>query len=144
MGFTGIVLREKGTLGCYHLWKATCYSIKAVLIYVELDPMEIAGIKSITFGLGHLEEFVPIAKITDFSKAIDVAELSGFVKENSIERFGPVRTIRPKQVYELHFDSISLAKRRKSGMALSNVTVHKKVGDAVALADSLNILKTLV
>lgn len=144
MGFSGIVLQEKDTLNSFYLWKANSYSIKAALIYVELDPIMQTGIKSMTFGLSHEEGFVPIAKITAFSNAVDPAEILGYVKENTIERFGPVRTVRASQVFELHFDTITTSKRRKSGMALSYAVIYKKIGDEVTLADSINALKSLI
>ena len=143
LGFSGIVLKEKRIGDSYYLWKANSYSIKASIIYVELDAMENSGIKSLTFGLSHQGEFVPVAKVSSFSEVTDLKELLVFIKENTKERFGPVRTIAPSQVYELFFDSITFSKRRKSGFLLSNVTIHRKVGDDVAQVDSLASLKAL-
>ncbi|MBD0289157.1 MAG: ATP-dependent DNA ligase, partial [Flavisolibacter sp.] len=41
-----------------------------------------------------------------------------FVKHNSIEKFGPVRTVKPELVFELAFEGIAASNRHKSGVAL--------------------------
>lgn len=142
-GFTGICLKRKMSAGKYLIWKATTYAIKAVLIYVELDPGERSGIKFMTFGLRKEAEIIPIAKVSKVDKSIDLEEIFMFVKTNTIERFGPIRTIKPSLVYELHFDTITSAPRRKSGLKLSNVLITKKIDDNIALADEMKTLKKM-
>ena len=41
-----------------------------------------------------------------------------FVRRNTLERFGPVRIVRPELVFELHFEGIQLSTRHKSGLAV--------------------------
>ncbi|MCK5367762.1 MAG: ATP-dependent DNA ligase, partial [Cyclobacteriaceae bacterium] len=106
--------------------------------------MGISGIKSMTFGLSHQGEFIPIAKVSQFSNSIDLHEMIDFIKENTIERFGPVRTLKPSLVYELYFDSINSSNRRKSGLVLSNVTIQRKIVNNPTITDSLDYLKTLI
>ena len=45
-------------------------------------------------------------------------EVDAFVKRNSIEKFGPVRTVKPELVFELAFEGIAASNRHKSGVAL--------------------------
>ena len=37
---------------------------------------------------------------------------------NTIDRFGPVRSVRPEMVFEISFENIQISKRHKSGIAL--------------------------
>jgi DNA ligase-1 len=45
-------------------------------------------------------------------------EVDHFVKKNSLEQFGPVRTVKPELVFEIAFEGIAESKRHKSGVAL--------------------------
>ncbi len=143
-GFSGIILHNIGETGQYYFWKAKSYAIKAILMHVELDNLGISGIRAITFGVFRNEEIVPIAKITPDPNLFKTKEIIEFIKENTIEKFGPVRTVKPLWVFELYFDSISLSSRRKSGVVLANPTIHRKIGENTNLADSLDLLKALL
>jgi DNA ligase-1 len=63
-------------------------------------------------------------KLVSFTKAYsgltdkEFAEVDSFVKRNSIEKFGPVRTVKPELVFEIAFEGIAASGRHKSGVAL--------------------------
>jgi DNA ligase 1 len=40
------------------------------------------------------------------------------VKKNTLERYGPVRQVRPAHVFEIAFEGIQASPRHKSGIAL--------------------------
>jgi DNA ligase-1 len=40
------------------------------------------------------------------------------VKKNALEKFGPVRTVKPELVFEIAFEGIAGSSRHKSGVAL--------------------------
>jgi len=127
LGYTGLLIQMKNQSDYYYR-KASEFSIRALLTYVELDSIDKYGIKSLNFGLlDKNDEIIPIAKTEKFDDQVDLLEIIDYTKQNTIERFGPVRTVKPELIYELHFDGISEAKRRKSGVALSNVIVFKKI-----------------
>ena len=44
--------------------------------------------------------------------------MSRFVTKNSIEKFGPVRTVKAELVFEIAFEGIGFSNRHKSGVAL--------------------------
>jgi DNA ligase-1 len=44
--------------------------------------------------------------------------VDAFIRANTLERFGPVRTVRPQLVFELGFEAIQRSKRHKSGIAV--------------------------
>ena len=43
---------------------------------------------------------------------------SSFVRRNTLETFGPVRTVKPELVFELGFEGIQASSRHKSGVAV--------------------------
>ncbi len=44
--------------------------------------------------------------------------MDAFVRRNTTEKFGPVRAVRPLQVFELAFDGVQRSTRHKSGVAV--------------------------
>lgn len=144
MGFAGILLEHKNQRGKYYFWKANTFSIKAILMYVEFGGMENSGFHSLTFGLYNKEEIVPIAKINIFPSFVNLNSILEYVRNNTIERFGPVRTVKPSMVFELYFDSVTKSPRRKSGLALVNVRIERKISNDPKYTDSLDTLKSLI
>ena len=63
-------------------------------------------------------------KLVTFTKAYsgltdkEFAQVDAFVKRNSLEKFGPVRTVKPELVFEIAFEGIAASNRHKSGVAL--------------------------
>lgn len=143
LGFTGFILKPKDQ-AIFYSWKAASFSVKAILLYVEFGGMDNAGIRSITFGVYSQKDLFPIAKILDFEDIFDADTVVRYVKENTIERFGPVRTVKPQLVYEIEFDGISKSSRRKSGLVLTNPKISQKVGNDPAKANDLQYLKDLL
>ncbi len=48
----------------------------------------------------------------------EIQEVSKFISKNVVEKFGPVRTVKPELVFELAFEGIGFSSRHKSGVAL--------------------------
>lgn len=48
----------------------------------------------------------------------EIQEVSRFVNKNAIEKFGPVRTVKPLLVFEIAFEGIGWSSRHKAGVAL--------------------------
>ena len=141
MGFSGVLIYEKDKKhNCFFL-PANNYSVNAVLLYVETGNMTPSGVHSVTFGLPDKTALVPIAKISAIESELDLSEIAEFTKSNTVERFGPVRTVKPELVYELHFDNVRKAPRRKCGMILSNVKIHKKINKGPEQANTLDDLQ---
>jgi len=68
-----------------------------------------------------------------------------FVKQNTKERFGPVRTVTPKLVFEIAFEGIQESPRHKSGIALRFPRILRWRKDKkVTEANSLDDLKALL
>jgi DNA ligase-1 len=68
-----------------------------------------------------------------------------FVKKNTLEKFGPVRTVKPELVFEIGFEGIQESARHKSGVALRFPRILKWRTDKKAEdANTLDELKRLL
>jgi len=138
VGYDAFLLKRNTPDEKSYIWKAVSLQVKAVLMYVELDGSRY--LKSITFGLHRGDEIVPVAKIQDDGKSIFSADILEFVKSNTLQRFGPVRTVTPSLVFELFFDGIDRSPRKKAGLTLIRPRIFRKVGDDPSLSDSIDAL----
>jgi DNA ligase-1 len=72
-------------------------------------------------------------------------EVDQYVKKNTLERFGPVRTVRPGLVFEIAFEGIQESPRHKSGIALRFPRIQRWRKDKpIEEANTLNDLKALL
>jgi DNA ligase-1 len=68
-----------------------------------------------------------------------------FVKKNTIERFGPVRSVKPELVFEIGFEGIAPSTRHKSGIALRFPRILRQRHDKKpAEANTLEDLKAML
>jgi DNA ligase-1 len=71
--------------------------------------------------------------------------VDAFVKRNSLEKFGPVRTVKPELVFEIAFEGIAASARHKSGVALRFPRINRWRKDkSVADIDTIENLKKLL
>ncbi len=122
----GVMLKRKDSIyhsgrkkGDWWKWKIDPLTIDAVMIYAQKG----SGRRSqhytdYTFAVKKGDELVTIAKAYSGLTDKEITEISSFVRKNSIEKFGPVRTVKPELVFELGFEGIGFSKRHKSGVAL--------------------------
>src|SRR6476660_10603103 len=71
-----------------------------------------------TFAVRDGDKLVTFAKAYSGLTDKEIAQVDYFVKRNSLEKFGPVRTVKPELVFEIAFEGIAESKRHKSGVAL--------------------------
>ncbi|ELR68875.1 ATP-dependent DNA ligase LigC [Fulvivirga imtechensis AK7] len=71
-----------------------------------------------TFAVWDNEQLVPFTKAYSGLTDEEIREVDRFVKKNTIDRFGPVRSVAPELVFEIAFEGIARSKRHKSGVAL--------------------------
>jgi DNA ligase-1 len=91
---------------------------------------------------GHL---VPFAKAYSGLTDEEIRQVDAFVRQNTLEKFGPVRTVTPALVFELAFEGIQRSARHKSGFAvrfprIARWRTDKKIEDA----DSLETIRALL
>lgn len=105
--------------GFWWKWKVDPMTIDAVLIYAQRGSGRRSGhYTDYTFAVKDGDKLVTIAKAYSGLTNSEIAEVSKFVRANSLEKFGPVRTVKPELVFEIAFEGISFSNRHKSGVAL--------------------------
>jgi DNA ligase-1 len=136
------------TRGDWWKWKVEPYTLDAVLVYAQKGSGKRASLYTdYTFGLWKGEELVPFAKAYSGLTDEEIREVDGFIRRNTLERFGPVRTVKPELVFELGFEGIQRSQRHKSGIAVRFPRMlrwrkDKKPEDADTLDSVKRLLRT--
>jgi len=125
-GVEGLMLKRRAaaygvgrTRGDWWKWKIDPYTLDAVLIYAQRGHGKRASLYTdYTFGLWKDGELVPFAKAYSGLTDEEIAEVDAFIRKNTLEKFGPVRTVKPELVFELAFEGIQRSTRHKSGIAV--------------------------
>ena len=63
-------------------------------------------------------QLVPFAKAYSGLTDEEILEVDRIVRRTTVEKFGPVRSVRPALVFELGFEGINRSSRHKSGVAV--------------------------
>ncbi len=122
----GLMLKQKNSTyhsgrkkGDWWKWKVDALTIDAVLIYAQKGSGRRSGYYTdYTFAVKKEDQLVTIAKAYSGLTDKEIMEVSKFVTKNSLEKFGPVRTVKPELVFEIAFEGIGYSNRHKSGVAL--------------------------
>lgn len=106
-------------VGDWWKWKIDPLTIDCVLVYAQKG----AGRRSdlytaYTFAVKDGDKLVPFTRAYSGLTDKEIAQVDYFVKRNSLEKFGPVRTVKPELVFEIAFEGIAASNRHKSGVAL--------------------------
>jgi DNA ligase 1 len=105
--------------GLWWKWKIDPYTVDAVLIYAQRGHGRRAALYTdYTFGVWDSGILVPFAKAYSGLTDDEIREVDRFVRQNTLERFGPVRSVKPELVFELAFENIQRSTRHKSGIAV--------------------------
>lgn len=129
----GFMLKRKNSVyksgrkrGDWYKWKIEPMTIDAVMIYAQKGHGRKADLFSdYTFAVWEEAELVSFAKAYSGLTDKEMQEVSNWIKKNTLEKFGPVRTVKPELVFELAFEGIQLSKRHKSGVALRFPRIKK-------------------
>lgn len=149
----GLMLKQKNShyhagrkKGDWWKWKLDPLTIDAVLIYAQKGSgRRSAYYTDYSFAVKNGDALVTIAKAYSGLTDKEIMEVSKFVNKNAIEKFGPVRTVKPELVFEIAFEGIGFSSRHKSGVALRFPRIlrwrkDKTVGDI----DELEEIKKLI
>ena len=130
--------------GVWWKWKLDPYTIDAVMIYAMRGHGRRANLYTdYTFALLNEDrELVPICKAYSGLTDAEIREVDAFVKKNTIERFGPVRSVKPELVFEIAFEGARKSTRHKSGVALRFPRIHRWRKDKNA--DQVDLLSDLL
>ncbi|SDM40418.1 DNA ligase-1 [Kriegella aquimaris] len=138
-----LVGRKKGD---WWKWKVDPLTIDAVLTYAMRGHGRRSNLfTDYTFALWQeneegKKELVTFAKAYSGLTDAEFRKVDAWIKKNTLERFGPVRSVKPHHVFEIAFEGIALSKRHKSGVATRFPRIlrwrhDKKIEDANAIQD---------
>jgi DNA ligase-1 len=137
-------------VGTWWKWKIDPYAIDAVLIYAQAGSGRRASLYTdYTFavwdGEGAERKLVPFAKAYSGLTDAEIAQVDNAVRKTTVEKFGPVRSVRPTMVFEIGFEGIALSTRHKAGIAVRFPRILRRRDDkTVEQADTLDTLKGLL
>jgi DNA ligase 1 len=135
--------RERGV---WWKWKVQPYSVDAVLVYAQRGHGRRASLfTDYTFAVWDNETLVPFAKAYSGLTDSEIREVDSFIRRNTLEKFGPVSTVKPELVFEIAFEGIQRSSRHKSGIAvrfprMARWRTDKKAADA----DTIDTVKALL
>lgn len=150
----GLMLKRKSSpyqsgrkKGDWWKWKIDPLTIDAALIYAMRGHGRRANLfTDYTFAVWNGDELVPFTKAYSGLTDEEIRQIDQYIKKNTIDRFGPVRSVVPKYVFEIAFEGIQRSTRHKSGVALRFPRIHrwrrdKKVEEANTLDDLRHMLE---
>ena len=149
----GLMLKHRNAMyevgrrrGHWWKWKITPHTLDMVMMYAQPGHGRRANLYTdYTFGVWQDQELVPIAKAYSGLTNEEIYELDKWIRQHTLKRFGPVRAVKPEQVFELAFEAINRSSRHKSGVAVRfpRITrwrrdLHPKDADSLADVHSLS------
>ncbi|HWQ53327.1 MAG TPA: ATP-dependent DNA ligase [Bryobacteraceae bacterium] len=149
----GFMLKRRGSpyrvgrrRGDWWKWKIEPYSVDAVLIYAQPGHGRRASLYTdYTFGVWDNDELVPFAKAYSGLSDEEIRQVDAFVRRNTIDKFGPVRAVKPELVFELAFEGIQRSPRHRSGIAVRFPRMARwRTDKPAAEADSLETIRALL
>ena len=154
MGAEGLMLKRRDspygvgrTRGDWWKWKVEPYTLDAVLVYAQKGSGKRASLfTDYTFAIWKSGELVPFAKAYSGLTDEEIREVDAFIRGNTIERFGPVRTVKPELVFELGFEGLQRSNRHKSGIAVRfprmlRMRKDKAAAEANTVEDAVELLE---
>ncbi|MBB3976012.1 DNA ligase-1 [Rhizobium azooxidifex] len=144
--------------GPWFKWKRDPYNVDAVLMYAQRGHGKRSSYYSdFTFGVWAQgpedgpegDMLVPVGKAYFGFTDAELEVLDRFVRNNTVERFGPVRAVRAEPefgfVVEVAFEGINRSTRHKSGVAMRFPRIARLREDKLPRdADRLETLMALV
>jgi len=90
-------------------------------------------------------DLLPVGKAYFGFTDAELKMLDKFVRQNTLNRFGPVREVEKSLVLEVAFDSIHVSKRHKSGLAMrfpriSRIRTDKPAHEADTIATLMGLV----
>jgi DNA ligase-1 len=152
-GIEGLMLKRAGSAyvagrpkGPWFKWKRGALTLDTVLMYAQRGHGKRSSFYSdYTFGTWRGSELVPVGKAYSGFTDEELRRLDRWVRNNTVQRWGPVREVTPEVVLEIAFDSVHRSTRHKSGVAMRFPRIHRIRWDKpVREADTLEALEKLL
>jgi DNA ligase 1 len=132
--------------GPWFKWKRGALTLDTVLMYAQRGHGKRSSFYSdYTFGAWRGSELVPVGKAYSGFTDEELRRLDRWVRNNTVQRYGPVREVTPEIVLEIAFDSVHRSTRHKSGLAMRFPRIHRIRWDKpVSEADRIEVLERLL
>ena len=158
----GVMLKRRDAIylpgrpkGLWWKWKRDPRVIDAVLMYAQRGHGKRSGFYSdYTFGVWREDSngdraLTPVGKAYFGFTDEELKQIDKFVRDNTIERFGPVRSIKANKdfglVLEVAFEGLQRSTRHKSGVAMRFPRINRIRWDKPAReADELSTLEKML
>jgi DNA ligase-1 len=153
----GLMLKRKDSpylagrpKGHWFKWKRDALTLDCVMMYAQRGSGKRSSFYSdYTFGVWRSteagRELVSIGKAYSGFTDHELRELDRFVRNHTVEQYGPVRAVSPELVLEVAFDALQASKRHKSGLAMRFPRIHRIRWDKPAKdADTLDAANALL
>ena len=140
--------------GPWFKWKRDPHVIDAVLMYAQRGHGKRSSFYSdYTFGVWTEEgALTPVGKAYFGFTDEELKQLDKFVRDHTVERFGPVRSVRAERdfglVLEIAFEGLQRSSRHKSGVAMrfprvSRIRWDKPAREANTIDDVMDLLDAI-
>jgi DNA ligase-1 len=149
----GIMLKRKDSIyrdgrrrGDWWKWKIDPFTVDAVMIYAMSGHGRRANLYTdYTFAVWNGDQLVPFTKAYSGLTDEEIREVDRWIRQNTVEKFGPVRSVKPELVFEIAFEGIAKSTRHKSGVALRFPRINrwrkdKPIREANTLEDLMALL----
>lgn len=149
----GIMLKQKSSIyrdgrrkGDWWKWKIDPLTIDAVMIYAMRGHGRRANLYTdYTFAVWDNAQLIPFTKAYSGLTDEEINKVDYWVKQNTLDKFGPVRSVKPELVFEIAFEGINESARHKSGIAVRFPRIHRWRKDKLpSEANTLQDLRSLL
>jgi len=132
--------------GIWWKWKTGALTVDTVLVYAQAGHGRRANLYTdYTLAVWQEGALVPVAKAYSGLTDAELLEMDRWIRAHTREKFGPVRSVDPLQVFEIAFEDIQASPRHKAGVALRFPRIARWRRDKPAAeADQLDSLKALL
>jgi len=150
----GLVIKNKNSRylagrkkGNWWKYKIDPMQLDGVLIYARPGSGKRADLYTdYSFAIWENKKLVKFANAYSGLNNEEIRELDKWIRKNTLERYGPVRSVKPELVFEISFDNIQISKRHKSGIALRFPRItkwrkDKNIMDADNLENAMRMIR---
>ncbi len=152
-GTEGLVIKNKNSIyasgrkkGIWWKYKVDPMQLDAVLIYAKGGSGKRAGLYTdYSFALWKDGQLIKFASAYSGLNNAEIKELDKWIRKNTIEKFGPVRSVKPEMVFEISFENIQVSNRHKAGISvrfprISKWRKDKNINDADTLENAQKLM----